>query len=402
MEASGSLDIQDTYISKTNETSETTLLDNLDVNFKGYGSVLLSKSVISLELNASIYFHVAEVLGLKNITFNLTGVASAKISFDESGKIILGQNTDQILLDIKDVIIEAEDIISAGANRIFFKGIGEISITGKKITLSSSSIESEIDNLFINTDLGQIYLNGEIYFDKTGTLSLEFEKLLCFNLSYTGTSSLLITNVDVKIYSNIGNVSASVDSITIDTAGYVDISYYKQKADAACNVTFSNICISRGLTLTFDDRSLSVPFDICGSGRFNFYLTADILIEYAPDLSWIKITIGGNGNSHVDAYAMLYTEEKSGFVDVDVELETGDKPLVIYLYNLKSNNKGFEINGSASANLIKLRFILRNETACEEIINISLENFKVNFDLIASGGSGSILFNVNEGGLALR
>ncbi len=400
LEASGSLNIQDTSISITNETSVTTkVLDNLDMEFIGNGAILLSKSVMSLDLNASVHVHVDEVFGIKNITLGLNGIASAKISFDESGKIILGEDKDSVIIDVKDIIIAIEGIISAGADRIFFSGTGDISIGNEKLIVNGLLNECTLDNFYINTDLGILYLSGSVDFSKTGTLSLDFVKSLSFNLSYTGESSLEITNVEFKIRSNSGNVSASANTITVDTGGYAEFSYYKENADAVCSVDFSSICISSGLTLTFDDRSLTVPFEICGSGSFKFSLIADILIEQGAD--WIRITIGGNGNAHIVAYATLSTAENEGYLDVDIELATGDDNFVIYLYNLKSDNKGFDIDGGASVNLNKFDMVLKDKVLSEDIVNISIENLRVGFDLDASGGSGSLMLIVNQAGISL-
>ncbi|MDH7516788.1 MAG: Ig-like domain-containing protein [Candidatus Thermoplasmatota archaeon] len=397
----GVLDVKDAYISLINKTGVTTKpLDNLSVYFDGQGSLELSKEEISLGFDASIYLHVDEAFGIENSTLGLKGRASAKIKFDKSGCTI--GDEDNFDVNITDLVFKVDKKIDISAKRISANGTGDISITGKKITLSSSSIKSDVDELSVYTDLGVFSVSGKLNQNKYGEITFEFIDLFNFKMSYNGYADMVITDFKFKVNSSKGNATVSAKSVNVEPEGHAEFSYYKDELDIISCIDVIGITLD-DLLLGFND-SFYGPFDLRWDGSACFTLTSDVLIEHGSD--WIRITIGGKGRASFNLHTTIKINEYKGYLNADMSLTNGNEKFVVYLYNLKSNNKGFNIYGSAVLNLELFELYLENSTTNETLVNISIVNLKASFDMNSSGGKngdeGRILFNLKEAGVALE
>jgi len=399
----GVIDIKDACISLINKTGVTTKpLDNLSVYFDGEGSLELYKGSISLGLDASLSLHVDEFFGIKNAKLGLNGTASVDILIEETSGVKLGCEDDYFDFNITDLVLEVADIIKIGAKRISAKGTGSIYIKDKTITLSSGSIECRIDELSVYTDLGVFSVSGNLDFSKYGEITVKFVDLFNFKVTYDGSRNLVITDFEFKIISQKGTAVVSAKSVNVAPEGYAELAYYEDDLEITCCIEVHNITMD-DLILNYNDSSYG-PFDVDWEGSACFTLTSDVKIESGPD--WIRITIGGNGRASFNLHANIKINEYEGYLNANMSLINGDEEFVIYLYNLKSNNKGFNIYGSAVLNLELFELCLENRTTDKELVNISIENLRIGFDVNSSGGKngdeGEILLNIKEAGIALE
>jgi len=391
VEAEGSLEIQNTSISVTNESGEPIkLLDNLIVNVEGDGNVFFAKSAISLNLNASVYVAADKVLTLKNISFGLIGNISATIAVDESGVVALGGDYegDYFLVDITDLVIEIEDIISMGAKQILINGTGNVSVVDGQLIVEGDLITCMIDKLYINASVALLSFSGTIDRVKDGTLTVEFTDLFNFNISYDGDTDLTITDAEVKIRSSSGNIATLADSIKINTGGYASLSYYKDELNVTCEVHIHDMEI-RHLTLIFNEYSFYKSY-INGTYHAVLHLSANIFIETGDD--WIKITVGGN-RTYIYAIANFDVNGKEGYLVVDIDMEPSNDTIVINVSGIP-DDLAIEIDGSLS--VLKVRTF---KLYLEDTINISIADFTAGggFGLNVVGGNGSLCINITEG-----
>jgi len=399
LDGNGDLTIVNTSVYMTNEADvKTTLLDNLSFNFNGGGYLEVSKGKLALELDASVSLSAENVIGIKNILFGVNGTASADILIEEQGGVKVGCEEDYFDFNITDLVLEVADIIKIGAKRISAEGTGSIYIKDKKITLSSGSIECHIDELSVNTTIGIFSVSGDLDFSKYGTIEAEFIDLFNFSVSYDGLRELVIEDFELMFISSEGTAIVSAESVNVKPDGHAEISYYKDDMNIICCIDVCNISIY-DLALSFNELSYG-PFDVDGDFEACFTLTSDIEITSGPD--WICITIGGKGRAtYLDIYAKLRNiNNYRGYLDVNMSLASGDDRLVINISNLTGNVR-LDVFASKVLSLDLFELYLENCTTDEELINISIENLEVGFDMHMSGEKGGIQLIVNQAGVSL-
>ena len=393
-EVSGSLEIDNTTISMTNESSVTTkILDNLSLDFYGYGRFLLSNPKIELNLDASLYVHADGIFESAEITFALDGTASVGIEFDkDSGVFNIGSGSSvegNILLDITDLLFDITSFqgsyLRLGANQIKLNGTGSISIEDNSLTAEGYLDEFILDDFYIYTDIGVIYLGGDFEFSKTASLTLYLVDSYTFNLS--SDKGVKVKDPYIGIRSSGYDLGARAKSIEIDKGGYVYLSYYKDDLNISCYVKIDHIFIEN-LTVWFDESFYNIG-NISGTYEFWFNLAADdVYIDSGVD--WIKIIIGGHGKIHVEVHRTFNINGIDGSIDAIVDLETGDDTFTIYLYNL-SGNIGIAINGSAAVSITDLHLWI------EDILDISIVELSGSFTLNTIAGSGELSLYVEDG-----
>jgi hypothetical protein len=392
----GKLGIVNTSIYTTNASDvRTTLLENLAFDFQGEGYLELSKGKLALGIDASLFVSADSVIDIKNITFGVNGKASADIIIEEKGSVALGEDTFSI--NITDLFLEVDTIVSMGAERISANGKGAIYIEDGKIILSSDSIECNIDKLFVNTDLGVVSVSGNLSLSQYGEIKAEFFDLFNFNVSYEGLTDINITDFEFKIISSQGVAAVNAKRVNIKPSGYARFSYYEDDLNVTCCIDVFDIKLY-DLILSYND-SFYGPFDVQWDGKACFTLNSDIFFEYGSD--WICITIGGNGRASIYIETDIKTNGFEGYLNADITLTSGDERFVICLYNLGSDDIGFNIDGSAILNLELFELYLKNCTSSEEIVDISLERFMASFEIDAAMDNSIITLIVKEAGISL-
>ena len=393
IDVEGSIDIENTTISVYNDSVTTKVLDNLSVDFDGYGMVLLSNPKIELDLAAYLHMHVDSILESAEITFTVNGTASAGVEFEEGVFKLDGGSSasGHVLLDITELLfnIKVQDYyLTLGADQIRVNGSGNVSVSDKCLTAVGYLHEFLLDHFYIHTDVGVVYLSGDFKFTKTASLTLDVFDASSFNLSSSGEGSIKIMCPEVEIRpKNGGSVGARATSIEIYSSGsgYASLSYYEDEFNVSCYVKIDNIVIT-DLFVWFNDTSLPIG-NITGPFEFWFNLTGDINIEMGED--WIRITIGGRYR-YVKASSGFKFNDKTGLVDVEFELLKNEDVIVINISNI-SGNAVVEVDGNVSVKKINKIYLY-----VQDIVEINVSEIVVSFGLHATAGKGNLILNLTD------
>ncbi|MBN2065600.1 MAG: hypothetical protein JW771_02195 [Candidatus Thermoplasmatota archaeon] len=397
--AEGAIHLDNTSITVINSTGKPEkLLDTLAADVTGDGRFDIVPKAISAILNANVDITAKQALGLNDITLSFIGNISAHMAVDESGNVALGgkRKDDHFYVDIREFIFTLDDLVDVGADQLLINGTGNISVIDDELVISGDLNECLIDNFHVDLGNATFSFSGAVDRIRNGELLISFTDLFNFDISYDGDYDLTILNPQVSVNSNTSNISALAQKVMVRTDGSAHFSYEKNETQAEVTVILHDIKFI-GLCLYCDEFSFG-PTDIGWNGSFHLVLSADLFIEMGED--WIRITIGGNGRAHIDLYTNMQVNDSIGYLNAELDLATGEDALVIYLFNL-SADVGFNIYGGAVTNLELLELYLENSTTAELLVDISIANLSVGFDMDSTFEDGILFFMINEAGVAM-
>ncbi len=399
LSAEGAIHLDNTSITVTNGSGDPEkLLDTLVADVTGDGRFDIVSKAISAVLNADVDIAAKQAIGLTDIALSFVGNISAHMAVDESGNVALGgkRKDDHFYVDIKEFIFTLGDLIDVGADQLLVNGTGNISVIDDELVISGDLNECLIDNFHVDLGNATFSFSGAVDRIRNGELLISFTDFFNFDISYDGDYDLTILNPQVSINSNTSNISALAQKIMVRTDGSAHFAYEKNETQAEVSVILQDIKFI-GLCLYCDEFSFG-PTDIGWNGSFHLVLSADLFIEMGED--WIRITIGGNGRAHIDLYTTMQVNDSIGYLNAELDLATGEDALVIYLFNL-SADIGFNIYGGAVTNLELFQLYLENSTTAEQLVDISITNLSVGFDMDSTFEDGILFFMINDAGVAM-
>lgn len=393
----GKLNIDKTSVYVTNKTTTTTLIDELSVVLKGNADVNLAENKVTLDLDGLFLVTAKQAFDIDNITLGFTGKADTLLEFENDGKVGVSGEDDYFILNATNLEVKAGDF-SVTADKLFLSGEGDISFIDDELIFQGDVVKGEIKKLKINiTEDNSFTFSGEINAVLNGILTVNMSDNNFF-IDYNGDESLEIFNFYFEMVFGTDIIIAKVDKVIISAEdGRAYFSYFMEDAEVVCCIDVFGVYME-GLTVLYNVSSYG-PIDVVDiDGSMCFTLSSYIKIEGNGDC--IEITIGGNGEAHIEAAYEFNIDDYEGSLDMQANLVSANDTFIISLCNL-SGKMNVLIDGSALGNLDVFDLFLINASSKETIIDMSIDDLKVAFDMYLAGDSGHITLDIEEAGLSL-